>query len=526
MADFKAPVDDILRTQKLLSEGWGDEMFDADISATIISEFAKFAEQEIAPLNMGGDATGCRLTETGVKMPDEFKPAFAMLAAGGWQGLSVSQTFGGMGLDKLTAAGISEIFSASCHALQMVCNLVPGAVEILERYGTDDQKHRLIPPMAEGRWLSTMCLTEPEAGSDLSNIRCSATDTDGQWRITGEKIFISGGDQDLSESILHFVLARTGPREQGLSALSLFAVPKHIDGTPNQISILRLEEKLGIHASPTCHMRFDGAQAELVGEIGAGLAVMFTLMNHARIDVALQGVAHAQHAYRLSADYAAERIQGRDKDKRPARLNQHDDVRRMLNEQRILAIGGRAMCYYTLGILAQNSAPDLADFLTPLCKVFCSEAGIKSADLGIQIFGGYGYLKEYGIEQIWRDARITAIYEGANGIHARSMVSRNLRLGQGKAADSFAEMLTSFCADTPHLQQRIKRWHEVRHIIEESQNPEAYGHDFTQLSGYLFFHAICHYLSRQPEGKELVGTELLDTLETMTWPVRADWLAH
>jgi len=526
MAEFHAPVEDILALQNLLSEGWADTGFDSEISATIISEFARFAEQQIAPLNAIGDSTGCRLTDTGVKMPAEFKPVFDMLASGGWQGLGAADRYGGMGLDKLTAAGVSEIFSGACHALQMVCNLVPGAIEILEHYGTEDQKQRLIPPMAEGRWLSTMCLTEPAAGSDLSGIRCLAENSDGSWKITGEKIFISGGDQDLSDSILHFVLARTGSAEQGLSALSLFAVPKYIDGQPNQITIMRIEEKLGIHASPTCHMHFDGAHAELVGQTGEGLKVMFTLMNHARIDVALQGVAHAHHAYLLSADYAAGRIQGRDKDKQPAHIDQHEDVRRMLNLQRIFAVGGRAICYYTLGLLEAKHSPELVEFLTPLCKVFCSEAGINAADLGIQIFGGYGYLAEYGIEQIWRDARITAIYEGANGIHARAMVTRNLRLAQGKAADSFAEMLERFCTDTPHLQQHLTRWHEVRQIIENSEKPEAYGHDFTQLSAYLFVHGLCHHLSNRPEGATLFTPALLAALDAMPWPVRADWLAR
>lgn len=525
MAEFKAPVEDILALHVLLSAGWSDTGFDAETAATVISEFARFAEQQIAPLNAIGDSTACQLTDTGVKMPASFRPVFDMLAAGGWQGLGAAECYGGMGLDKITAAGVSEIFSGACHALQMVCNLVPGAIDILEHYGTDTQKQRLIPPLAEGRWLSTMCLTEPDAGSDLSAIRCIAEQVDDIWQITGEKIFISGGDQDVSGSILHFVLARTQDGAQGLSGLSLFAVPKHHNGQPNHIEILRIEEKLGIHASPTCHMRFERAQAELIGAEGDGLKVMFTLMNHARIDVALQGVAHAQHAHALSADYAAGRIQGRNKDRQPAYLDQHADIGRMLNQQRILALGGRAMCYYTLGLLEQKHNPELVEFLTPLCKVFCSEAGIYSADLGIQVFGGYGYLKDYGIEQLWRDARITAIYEGANGIHGRAMVTRNLRLAQGRAADDFAELLDMLCADTPHLLSRAKRWREVRRMIDACETPERYGHDFTRLSAYLFVHGLCHYLSSEPGGDALFTPALLQTLDTMPWPVRADWLA-
>ncbi len=525
MTAFKAPTDDILATQRLFARAAAASAYDAEISAAVITEFARFAEMEIAPLNQIGDTEGCRLTQGGVEMPPPFRSVYQQLAAAGWQGLGADSDNGGMGLDKLTAAGVSEIFTGACHALQMVCNLVPGAIAILENFGTADQKQRLIPPLAQGRWLSTMCLSEPEAGSDLSAIRCQAQETDGQWRVTGEKIFISGGDQNLSESVLHFVLARTGPPEDGLAALSLFACLKADNNGPGQLAVLRLEDKLGIHASPTCHMRFEGARAELIGSVGSGLGLMFTLMNHARLDVALQGVAHAQRAAHLSHDYAQARIQGRQADRSPARLSDHADIQRMLNEQRVLALGGRAMCYHTLSVLGSGSQAELAEFLTPLCKFFCSQAGIRAADLGIQIMGGYGYLKEYQIEQVWRDARITAIYEGANGIHARAMVTRNLRLGQGQAADSFIEMITTLDSHGV-LAGSIESWKHARSVTQASPTPEHYAEDFSQLSAHLFFRALWEDLSARDDGQAVFSAQLAGFVRLLAWPVRADWLAQ
>jgi alkylation response protein AidB-like acyl-CoA dehydrogenase len=521
VTSFRAPLDDIFATQSLVTAGDHPAGYDSDTSVAVITEFARFAEEQIAPLNVIGDQTGCRLTENGVEMPPAFQPVYHQLAEAGWQGLSTPEAFGGMGLDHMTAAGVSEIFSGACHALQMVCNLVPGAVAILQNFASTDQKQRFIPPLSQGKCLSTMCLTEPGAGSDLSRISCRAKQKDGGWLISGEKIFISGGDQNISETILHFVLARTGPQEKGLAALSLFACPKFSQGRPNKVTVLRVEDKLGIHASPTCHMRFENAHAELIGNEGDGLAAMFTLMNHARLDVALQGVAHAQRAYDLCRQHADDRKQGRNPDKTPARLSDHADVKRMLDEQRVLALGGRAMCYHTLHLIETGADPDLVEFLTPLCKFFCSEAGIRAADLGIQIFGGYGYLKDYPIEQVWRDARITAIYEGANGIHARAMVTRNLRIDQGRAADHFIKLVEGLANQDFTLSPWIKRWKDLRHVIAGSNEPEVYGHDFTQLSAHLFFRSLWIDLSKKPYHSPIFSASLAAFACHLAWPVRA-----
>ena len=301
MTAFHAPVDDILfslihvaRADRL--PGWEDAL-----AAEITGHFAAFAEGRIAPLDAPGDAEGCRLEAGRVRMPSGFAEVYADLAADGWQGLSVPEAYGGQDLGPVLQAAVSEIFSGANHALQMVCSLVPGAVGVLMRFGTEAQKAAYLPPLAEGRWLSTMALTEPGAGSDLAGIRCRAVPEGANWRIEGEKIFISGGDQDLSEGILHLVLARTGPAGTGTRGLSLFLCRSHLaDGRRNAVTVTRIEEKLGLHASPTCQLAFDGAEAELIGAEGEGLRAMFTMMNHARLDVALQGVAHAARAADLA----------------------------------------------------------------------------------------------------------------------------------------------------------------------------------------------------------------------------------
>ncbi len=362
----------------------------------------------------------------------------------------------------------------------MVTGLVPGAVRTLMGFGTDEQKTRLIPPLATGEWLSTMCLTEPGAGSDLSRIRCRATETSDGWRISGEKIFISGGDQDMSDNVFHLVLARTS--DDGLKGLSLFACTTILpDGSRNGITVARIEEKMGLHASPTCQMVFDDAKAELVGAEGQGLMAMFTMMNHARTDVALQGVAHATRAFDIASSYAAERQQGRDNSGKPVNLDQHADVRRMLDRIDTLALGSRAIVHFTLVIMEQKDNPDLVEFLTPIIKAHCTDAGIEAANTGIQVLGGYGYLREYRLEQTFRDVRISAIYEGANGIHERMISTRLLRTG---AADAFEACVRSEIGSTGSetLPGLLDLWIRARDHMLATNDPTPYAHDFASLT--------------------------------------------
>jgi len=498
MTPFKAPIDDILFSLNKVAGADQLPDWDAETSADIIGHFASFAEGKIAPLDESGDAQGARLVDGRVKMPDGFVATYRALAEGGWQGLSAPEEFGGMEQNHLIAAAVSEIFSGANHAMQMVCNLVPGAISTLLKFGTDAQKQEWIPRMTAGEVLSTMCLTEPGAGSDLSRIRTKAVQVGDQWQISGEKIFISGGDQDMSDDILHLVLARTS--DDGVKGLSLFLTGRTMAG--DTIKITRIEEKLGIHASPTCQMAFDDTPAELVGEIGGGLAAMFTVMNHARIDVSLQGVAHASRAYDVAATYAAERSQGRKSDGSPAVLADHADVRRMLDRQRSLALGARAMTHLTLVELEKGDVPDLVDFLTPVCKVFCTEAGMEAADLGIQVLGGYGYLTEYRVSQTWRDARITAIYEGANGIHALALATRGLRVKEGAGADAFEALVTRLSGHS-EVTQLLEYWRLWRAACLTSDAPAELAHDFAKLTCELLFRACCCRIADVSEDAEM-----------------------
>ncbi|WP_138467840.1 acyl-CoA dehydrogenase family protein [Poseidonocella sp. HB161398] len=488
MIPFAAPLDDILFCLRHVARAPGLPGWDDELCEGILTHFASFAEGVIAPLDAPGDAQGCRLENGRVKMPDGFRDAFAQLVEGGWQGLTAPEAHGGMAADHLTAACVSEIFSGACHSLQMVCNLVPGAVSTLTAYGSAEQQAAWIPRLAAGELLSTMCLTEPGAGSDLSRIRTRALRDGDRWRIEGEKIFISGGDQDLSEGILHLVLARSGEAADGLKGLSLFLCPSEDAEGRNPVSVTRIEEKLGLHASPTCQMAFDGARAELIGQEGAGLMAMFTMMNHARLDVALQGVAHAARASHVAAAYAAERVQGRRADGSPAVLAEHADVRRMLDEQRALALGARAMALTAFVAMERGDSPALVDFLTPVCKMFCTEAGIRAADLGIQVLGGYGYLSEYRVSQTWRDARITSIYEGANGIHALSLATRGLKSPAG--AEAFAALVAELGGGTPAVTALLELWQARRAEVLASPAPAELAHDFAQMTGDLYWRAV------------------------------------
>lgn len=510
MIPFKAPVDDILFSLRHVAgarqlPGWDDEL-----AQDILHHFGQFAEGVIAPLNGPGDRQGARLENGSVRMPEGFNAAYAQLSAGGWQGLTAPEKHGGMGASPLVAAGVSEIFSGANHALQMVCNLVPGAIATLLRFGTEAQQSLWIPRLASGEVLSTMCLTEPGAGSDLSAIRTQASRNGAGWRIDGEKIFISGGDQDLSEDILHLVLARSGAVEDGVRGLSLFLCPKQTGAR-----VTRIEEKLGLHASPTCQMEFDGAKAELIGDEGAGLQAMFTVMDHARIDVALQGAAHAARAAHLAQAYAAERQQGRTPDGKAALLSDHADVRRMLDAQARLALAARAMCHITLVEIEGGCPPALAEMLTSLCKVFGSEAGPRAADLGLQIMGGYGYLADYGIEQVWRDARICAIYEGANGIHTRALVTRGLRPDATLGFDAL--MCRLLDGATPPA---LEHWRRTVDRLKTSADPTPEARRYYLAAADLFEQAIWHRIrsvaDHHPETGLLSVAGLARTVEE-TW---------
>ncbi|MBL6622867.1 MAG: acyl-CoA dehydrogenase family protein [Alphaproteobacteria bacterium] len=473
---MSAMLDDILFCMTPVGRAEQLDGFDRDEAAALLEHYFQFIEAEIAPLNGPGDAMGARLENGRVIVPDGFCPAYQQFAEQGWMALGLPEAWGGQPMPTPLLAGFAEILSGANHAFQMIVGLVPGAAHILDVWGGDEQKQAWLEKLASGEWLATMNLTEPQAGSDLARIRTQASPSAEpieaspalDWEISGQKIFISGGDQNMSSGILHMVLARTGTAEDGVRGLSLFAVPSLLpDGSRNSVSATRLEEKMGIHASPTCEMLFERAKASLIGQPGEGLKLMFVLMNHARLDVGLQGVAHAARSHLLAAAYAAERVQGRLPEGGDACLADHPDIQRMLGEMQILMLGARALCQ-TAASLMEAGGEDtqtLLPMLTSLAKVCGSEAGIEAADLGVQILGGYGYLREYQLEQHYRDARITSIYEGANGIHARTLALRLNRMDNAPA--DFASFLASLSENPPS--QLIQHWQQMSEKLAKAE---------------------------------------------------------
>ncbi|PCJ84216.1 MAG: acyl-CoA dehydrogenase [Hyphomicrobiales bacterium] len=487
MIPFRAPLEDIAFGLRAVATQAGMQNWDAEFSVEIAGHFAAFAEAELAPLNSVGDREGARLENSRVRMPKGFGEAYRLWQEQGWSGLAAPEAFGGQGADNLTQAAVSEIFSGANHAFQMTAALVPGAIRVLLRYGSEAQQQQNIPPLASGAWLSTMAMTEAEAGSDLSRIRCRADAHGDSWAITGDKIFISGGDHDLSDGILHLVLARTS--EEGISGLSLFLCrSERQDGSRNAVMVTRIEEKMGLHASPTCQLRFDAAEAELIGKEGGGLMAMFTMMNHARLDVALQGVAHAARATDIARTYAGERVQGKG-----LTLDQHPDVARMLDEMDALSLGARGIAHFAMGVLQAGDAPDLLEILTPIAKVFCTDAASKAADLGIQVLGGYGYLEEYGMAQIWRDSRICRIYEGANGIHALTLATRLTK--QKNPLDA----LDATCGAVLEGSEILAGWRRARTALEGSQEPRELADAFMHITAELVHQFVWSHMAANAE---------------------------
>lgn len=479
MIPYAPPVEDILFSLVHVAGAGRLPGWDTDLAREIVQQFARFAAAEVASVDEAADREGCRLEAGRVRMPAGLACAYRAYADQGWPGLALPESAGGQGVPTPLAGAITEIFAGASHALQMVAGLVPGAAQTILTFGDEAQQARWLPRLASGEWLATMALTESGAGSDLSGIRSRAVRAEEGWRLDGEKIFISGGDQDLTPRILHLVLARTGGAGSGTKGLSLLLVPSHDEaGARAPVHVTRIEEKMGLHGSPTCQMLFEAAPAELLGREGEGLAAMFTIMNHARLDVALQGVAHATRASRIAAAYAATRRQGHVPGRPgPAALDDHADVRRMLDEAEALAMGYRALVHAALVEMEADHGSPLVDFLTPVCKFGGTEAGVAAANLGLQILGGYGYLREYRVEQVLRDARVTMIYEGANGIHAAALATRLLRHREGEAATAFARFLADCGAD-----EALAVWRPARERMQSARAPLPAADAFMRLT--------------------------------------------
>lgn len=454
---YEAPVDDIAFALTQVAdirrlEGLpAFENYDPELIQPVLEEAAKLARDVLAPLNQQGDKSGAVLTENGVVAAPGFKEAYAAFRDGGWMGLTAPEEFGGQGLPKALSLAVME----QVHAANMAFGLCPllsfGAIEALVAHGSDELKQTYLPKLVSGEWTGTMNLTEPQAGSDVGALKSKAAPNgDGSYAISGQKIYITWGDHDVADNIVHLVLARLPDAPAGSKGISLFVVPKFLVnengslGARNGVKCIGLEEKVGIHASPTCVMEYEGATGWLVGEANRGLAAMFTMMNAARLNVGLEGVAVGEAAFQTAFEYAQERKQGKAEGvDGPAPILHHSDVRRTLTTMKARVAAARAICY-ACGVAAdlaeasddeatRKAARMREDLLTPIAKAWSTDMGVEVASMGVQVHGGMGFMNETLAAQLYRDARILPIYEGTNGIQAIDLVGRKLTGTNGES---------------------------------------------------------------------------------------------
>lgn len=489
-----------------------------DVINAIIEELAKFCENVLAPLNAVGDREGCQLKGNEVKTPTGFREAYQQFVAAGWPSMTNDPSFGGQGLPESLGSLMNEAVGTANWAWGMYPGLSHGAMRTLAFHGTEEQRNTYLPKLVEGVWTGTMCLTEAHCGTDLGMLKTRAEPrADGSHTITGTKIFISAGEHDLSENIVHIVLARLPDAPEGTKGISLFIVPKVLPGgTRNQVFCGSLEHKMGIHGNATCVLNFDGAKGFLLGQPNRGLNAMFTFMNRARLGTAVQGLCHGEFGYQKSLAYAKDRLQmralsGPKNPNGPADpIIVHPDVRRMLLTQKAFTEGSRMLAYFTAQQLdiedySQNEeqkkeAGELLAFLTPIAKAFMTEFGFECANQAMQCFGGHGYIKEWGVEQNVRDARIAMLYEGTTGIQALDLLGRKVLMTQGESLKRFTKIVHKFCkanADNADLKpiiesltQHNKEWGDLTlHIgLKAMENPEEVGAaavDYLMYSGYV-----------------------------------------
>jgi len=455
LADMHFAINELARLSEVTAlPGYAE--VNAELVAAVLDEAAKFAQEILDPLNRKGDRQGARLTGDKVAAPDGFADAYRKFVAAGWNALGGQPAFGGQNLPHVVAMPIQEIWNSANMAFCLCPMLTTGVVEAMRIHASPEQQQRFLPKLTSGEWAGTMNLTEPQAGSDLSAVRTRATPEGDHYRLHGTKIFITWGEHDMSENIVHLVLARTPDAPEGVKGISLFIVPKFLvnaDGTlgeRNDVKCVSIEHKLGIHASPTCVLSYGeekGAVGYLVGVENRGLEYMFTMMNHARLGVGIEGVAIAQRAYQHALEYAKTRVQGREIGQRSGdrvTIIHHPDVRRMLMTMRAQIEAMRALAYMAAAALDKSKHhPDdrersrqqaLVDLLTPVVKGWCTEQAVEIASMAIQVHGGIGFIEEAGAAQYLRDARITTIYEGTTGIQANDLVGRKVAFEKGATA--------------------------------------------------------------------------------------------
>lgn len=531
MAEYKAPLRDI---QFLFNDVLDmnahyqnitayQETATLDMVEAILQEGARFCENELAPLSASGDQEGCRWSEEGVKTPSGFKEAYQKFVENGWPSLPHEPDRGGQGLPESLGIVMSELIGTANWSWGMYPGLSHGAMNTLEMHGTTEQKDTYLTKLISGEWTGTMCLTEAHCGSDLGTLKSKATpNEDGSYRISGTKIFISAGEHDMTENIVHIVLARLPDAPQGTKGISLFIVPKFLPndqggvGERNGVHCGSIEHKMGIHGNSTAVLNFDDAKAFLIGQPNKGLNHMFTFMNTARIGTALQGIAASERALQGALAYAKDRLAMRSlsgakcPDKEADPIIVHPDVRRMLFTMKAFAEGGRALVYLAAKHAdlvkkgdteeIRKEADEMLAFLTPIAKAFLTEVGFEAANLGIQVLGGHGYIQEWGMEQNVRDTRIATIYEGTTGIQALDLLGRKVLMTQGESLKRFTKIVHKFCQfhqENEAMQPFVKplaalnkEWgeHTMKIGMAAMKNRDEVGaaaYDYLMYSGYI-----------------------------------------
>lgn len=552
MPDYKAPqremkfvLNEVLGLEAHYQSIPGFEEATPDVVDAILEEGAKFSERVIAPLNQSGDKQGCTFEEGVVTAPDGFKEAYQQFVDAGWPSLPHKEAYGGQGLPESLGIVMNDMLGTANWAWSMYPGLSHGAMATLDQHGTEDQKSTYLTKLISGEWTGTMCLTESHCGTDLGMMRTRAEDNDdGSYSLTGTKIFISAGEHDLAGNIVHIVLARLPGAPEGTKGISLFIVPKFLPdadgnkGERNGVACGSIEHKMGIHGNATCVINFDGAKGFLIGPPNRGLHCMFTFMNAARIGVALQGIAHAELGFQASLAYAKDRLQMRSLsgDKNPDGpadpIIVHPEVRKMLLTQKSIAEGGRALCYHVamLSDKASHAADEgerkeadtMLALLTPIAKAFLTELGLESANHGLQIFGGHGYIAEWGMEQNVRDSRIGTIYEGTTQIQALDLLGRKVLMTRGESLRKFTKEIHVFCKDadsdkamkefTQPLIEINKEWGDITMKIgmKAMKNRDEVGAasvDYLMYSGYVTLAYLWARMAKVALEKLAAGTD-------------------
>ncbi|EDZ46632.1 acyl-CoA dehydrogenase family protein [Rhodobacterales bacterium Y4I] len=516
--DAQFILHDVLKVSAQDIPGYSE--LEPEFTGAVLEEAGKIASEVLHPLNVVGDQEGCRLENGVVYTPKGFKDAFEQVKEGGWPGIDMPEEFGGQNMPYVIGTAVGEFFSAANQAFTMYQGLTHGAASAILAHGTDEQKATYLPNMVSCQWTGTMNLTEPHCGTDLGLMRTKAEpQADGSFRISGQKIFISSGDHDMAENIVHLVLAKIPGGPEGIKGVSLFIVPKFLvneDGSlgeRNGVSVGKIEEKMGIHGNSTCVMNYDGAVGYLLGEEHKGMRAMFTMMNEARVGVGMQGLAQAEAAYQNALEYAKDRLQGRDvtgaknPDGPADPLIVHPDIRRSLMDQKSFAEGARAFLLWGATLIDQahragdKDADGLISLMTPVIKGFLTDQGYDMTVQAQQVYGGHGYIEEWGMSQYTRDARIAMIYEGANGVQALDLVGRKLGQHGGKYVLAFFDMVKSFCQENKDISEDYTK-DFIKPLQAASKDLQAAGMFFMQtgmkdpnqaLAGsYDFMHLFGH----------------------------------